>query len=170
MSDNAMLENLAKLARLITMGQPLRGQAVGEAIDLCVIEWRNDKARIEALEVQCRAREDDARIKQARIGVADQMFRDILAMDDYEEVAMPKVRVMARNWLGLPCSHENTVVEMRGSRRLVDGQVDDDLHEVEVCKNCGADLPLKKKPLLYTRSPTLRDWADMHGELHEEKP
>ena len=50
MSDNAMLENLAKLARLITMGQPLRGQAVGEAIDLCVIEWRNDKARIEGLE------------------------------------------------------------------------------------------------------------------------
>jgi hypothetical protein len=45
-----MLENLAKLARLITMGQPLRGQAVGEAIDLCVIEWRNDKARIEGLE------------------------------------------------------------------------------------------------------------------------
>ena len=51
MSDNATLENLAKLARLITMGQPLRGQAVGEAIDLCVIEWRNDKARIEELEM-----------------------------------------------------------------------------------------------------------------------
>jgi len=51
-SNNATLENLAKLARLITMGQPLRGQAVGEAIDLCVIEWRNDKARIEELEIE----------------------------------------------------------------------------------------------------------------------
>jgi hypothetical protein len=45
----------------------------------------------------------------------------------------------------LACLHLNTVMEMRGSRRLVEGQVDDDLHEVEVCKNCGASLAAGEK-------------------------
>lgn len=36
--------------------------------------------------------------------------------------------------------------------------------------NALADLPPKEKPPLYGGSPSLRDWADMHGELHEEKP
>jgi hypothetical protein len=138
-----------------------------DALGTRCTEQRERAEKAEALTVLLRSERDTA---EDRIERANQIFRDILAMDKYEEVAMPKVLAMARNWLGLPCAHENTVVEMRGSRRLVDGQVDDDLHEVEVCKDCGADLPLKKKPLLYTGSPTLRDWADMHGELHEEKP
>ena len=129
-----------------------------------------DRDKVSALLTRCTEQRERAEKAEARIEAANQIFRDILALEGYEEVTGPKVRVMARHWLGLPCPHEDTVVEMHGSRRLVDGEVDDDLHEVEVCKDCGADLPLKKKPLLYTRSPTLRDWADMHGELHEEKP
>jgi hypothetical protein len=44
------------------------------------------------------------------------------------------------------CPHENTVVEMRGCRRLVEGEVDDDFHEVEVCKDCGTTLAAEEKP------------------------
>lgn len=129
-----------------------------------------DADRYSALVSRCTDLRERAEKAEARIGTAGQIFRSILDMDEYEEVAMPKVLVMARTWLGLPCPHENTVVEMRGSRRLVEGEVDDDLHEVEVCKDCGADLPPKQKPPLYAGSPALRDWADMHGELHEENP
>lgn len=109
-----------------------------DALGTRCTEWRERAEKAERLTVLLRSERDTA---EARIERANQIFRSVLAMEDeYEEVAMPKVRTMARNWLGLPCLHENTLVEMRGCRRLVEGQVDDDLHEVEVCKDCGADL------------------------------
>jgi len=37
------------------------------------------------------------------------------------------------------CRHLNTVVEMRGGRRLVEGQVDDDIHSMIVCTDCGKE-------------------------------
>lgn len=37
------------------------------------------------------------------------------------------------------CRHLNTVVEMRGGRRLVEGQVDDDIRFVLVCTDCGKE-------------------------------
>jgi hypothetical protein len=40
----------------------------------------------------------------------------------------------------LICLHRHTIIKMHGSRRLVDGQVDDDLHEVEVCTDCGTEF------------------------------
>lgn len=149
-------------ARLTLMDR----EKVSALVSRCT-EQRERAEKAERLTVLLRTERDTA---ETRIETAEQIFRDILAMDEYEEVAMPKVEVMARNWLGLPCPHENTVVEIHGCRRLVEGEVDDDLHEVEVCTDCGADLPPKEKPPLYAGSPALRDWADMHGELHEETP
>jgi len=128
-SNNAMLENLAKLARLITMGQPLRGQAVGEAIDLCVIEWRNDKARIEALEKeneQWRAQymddtapsvrpmtrlehrlmdlEGELGTKQARIEALERVWRATEVINTTTHEASKGV------YLGKPCAHGNLPV------------------------------------------------------------
>ncbi len=55
---------------------------------------------------------------------------------------------------GPACPHLNTVPEMRGGRRLVEGQVDDDIYEVEVCKDCGADLATKQLAALAAKEET----------------
>ena len=47
----------------------------------------------------------------------------------------------------LTCLHRHTIVEYHGCRRLADGQVDDDLHEVEVCTDCGASLAVAEAAL-----------------------
>jgi hypothetical protein len=36
------------------------------------------------------------------------------------------------------CEHRNTVFQMAGSVRLVEGEVEDDVHEEELCVECGA--------------------------------
>lgn len=51
--STATPENLAKLGRLIGMGQPLARKAVDEAIGLCVQAWEHDRLAGHEWRIEC---------------------------------------------------------------------------------------------------------------------
>ena len=72
------------------------------------------------------------------------------------------------------CEHEQTTVYTEGSLSFYDGEVVDTLHDVEVCLQCGSELPEPQEDnrdlfaLILRLGKVRREWTLLTDKIYDE--
>ena len=72
------------------------------------------------------------------------------------------------------CEHTNTTIYTSGSMSFYGGDVSDTLQDIEVCLQCGKDLPIPQEEttdkfiLMMRLSKTKREWEAVTNRIYDE--